>query len=282
MSASREITMIRPRSGWQPLDLRELWAFRELLYFLTWRDIKLRYKQTVLGITWATLQPLLTMVVFTIVFGKLGKLPSEGLPYSLFVLAALLPWQLFAYALTQSSNSVVGERNLISKVYFPRLIIPLASVLAGLVDFVVAFCLLIALMAIGNLLGWYAVWPSVAILLLPLLVIVAVVTALAVGLWLSALNAQYRDIRYVIPFLTQFWMFATPVAYAASLVPEPYRALYGLNPMAGVVEGFRWALLGTSTPDWRLMLVSACVVAAMFVGGLFYFRRMEKSFVDLV
>ena len=212
-------TRIRPSRGWRAIDLREVWRYRELLWFLTLRDIKLRYKQTALGVSWAVLQPLFTMAVFTIFFGKLGKLPSDGKPYALFVLAALLPWQLFAYALTQSSNSLVAEQRLITKVYFPRLIVPVASVLSGLVDFLVAFCLMVRLMAAGPVLGWFTVKPTAAVLAIPIFTLFAVLTALAVGLWLSALNVQYRDIRYTIPFLTQFWMFLTPVAYAASLVP---------------------------------------------------------------
>jgi lipopolysaccharide transport system permease protein len=280
--ARPEITRIRPSRGWRAIDLRELWHYRELLGFLTLRDIKLRYKQTALGVAWAVIQPLLTMAVFTIFFGKLGGLPSDGKPYALFVMAALLPWQLFAYALTQSSNSLVAEQRLITKVYFPRLIIPVASILSGLVDFVVAFGLLLVMVAAGSVLGWVRISPTWAALALPGLVLFAVLTALAVGLWLSALNVQYRDVRYTIPFLTQFWMFLTPVAYPASLVPAPYRLLYGLNPMAGVVEGFRWALLTTDAPDWGLMAVSTGVVAVLLAGGLLYFRRMEKTFADVV
>jgi lipopolysaccharide transport system permease protein len=277
-----EITYIRPSRGWRAVDLRELWQYRELLAFLTLRDIKLRYKQTALGVAWAVIQPLFTMVVFTLFFGKLGKLPSDGKPYALFVLAALLPWQLFAYALTQSSNSLVAEQRLITKVYFPRLIVPVASVLSGLVDFVVALVLMVALALIGPLLGWAPVVPTWRALALPAFVLFAVLTALAAGLWLSTLNVQYRDVRYTIPFLTQLWMFLTPVAYPASLVPPRYRLLYGLNPMSGVVEGFRWALLATDAPDWGLMAVSAGVVFALLAGGVLYFRRMERTFADVV
>lgn len=280
--APPEVTRIRPSRGWRAIDLRELWRYRELLGFLTLRDIKLRYKQTALGVAWAVLQPLFTMAVFTVFFGKLGKLPSDGKPYALFVLAALIPWQLFAYALTQSSNSLVAEQRLITKVYFPRLIVPVASVLSGLVDFLVAFALMLIMMAIGPLLGWERVAPTWAALTLPAFVLFAVLTALALGLWLSALNAQYRDIRYTIPFLTQFWMFLTPIAYPASLVPPKYRILYGMNPMTGVVEGFRWALLGTDAPDWGMMAVSAGVVVSLLAGGMLYFRRMEKTFADVV
>lgn len=277
-----EITRIRPSGGWRAINLAEVWRYRELLFFLTLRDIKLRYKQTALGVAWAVLQPLLTMAVFTVFFGKLGGLPSDGQPYALFVLAALLPWQLFAYALTQSSNSLVAEQRLITKVYFPRLIVPVASVLSGLVDFVVAFGLFLILVALGPIMGWFEVTPTLAVLTIPIFVVFAILTALAAGLWLSALNVQYRDVRYTIPFLTQFWMFLTPVAYPASLVPEQYRPLYGLNPMAGVIEGFRWALLGTDAPDWGLMAVSAGAVVLLLAGGVFYFRRMEKHFADVV
>jgi lipopolysaccharide transport system permease protein len=267
---------IRPSGGWRAISLAEIWRYRELLYFLTLRDIKLRYKQTALGLAWAMIQPLLTMAVFTIFFGKLGGLPSDGKPYALFVLVGLIPWQLFAFALTQSSNSLVSEQRLITKVYFPRLIVPIASVLSGLVDLFVAMGLVLVGMAI------FGEAPSWAIIAVPAFVIFTVLAALAVGLWLSALNVKYRDVRYTIPFLTQFWMFATPVAYPASVVPEPYRILYGLNPMTGVVEAFRWAILGTDSPNWGMMTVSASVVALLLLGGLFYFRRMERSFADVV
>jgi lipopolysaccharide transport system permease protein len=246
------------------------------LWFLALRDIKLRYKQTALGVAWAVLQPLLTMFVFTIFFGLLANVPSDGLPYPLFVLAALLPWQLFVYALTQSSNSLVAEQRLITKVYFPRLLVPLASVISGLADFAVAFALVLGMMA------WYAVPLTWALLAVPLLVVFAVATALAVGVWLAALNVQYRDVKYTIPFLTQIWMFATPVAYPSSLVPEAYRPLYGLNPMAGVVEGFRWALLGQGEPPTALVAVSALTVVALLVGGMYYFRRLERVFADVI
>lgn len=271
-----EVIRIRPSRGWRAVNLAEVWRYRELLVFLTVRDIKLRYKQTALGVGWAVLQPLLTVVVFSLFFGKLAGLPSDGKPYPVFVLAALLPWQLFAYALTQSSNSLVNEQRLITKVYFPRLIVPVASVLSGLVDFAVTLALVVVGMAA------FGVYPPVQVLALPVFVAFALLTALAVGLWLSALNVQYRDVRYTIPFLAQFWMFASPVAYPSSLVPEGYRALYGLNPMAGVIEGTRWALLGTPAPSWGLVAVSAAVVAVMFAGGVFYFRRMERTFADVV
>jgi lipopolysaccharide transport system permease protein len=274
--AKPPVTRIRPSGGWRAVDLREVWKYRELLYFLTLRDIKLRYKQTALGVAWAVLQPLLTMTVFTVFFGNLAGMPSDGRPYALFVLVGLLPWQLFAYALTQSSNSLVNEQRLISKVYFPRLIVPVASVLSGLMDFLVTLGLVLVGLAV------YGVVPTWAVLAAPVFVVFAVLTALAVGLWLSALNVQYRDVRYTIPFLTQFWLFVTPVAYPASLVPAAYRPAFGLNPMAGVVEGFRWALLGTAAPDWGLMAVSAGVVGVLLIGGVFYFRRMETTFADVV
>jgi lipopolysaccharide transport system permease protein len=270
------VVRIRPSAGWRALDLGDLWRYHELLWFLAVRDIKLRYKQTALGVAWAVLQPLLTMAIFTMFFGILARVPSDGVPYPLFVLAALLPWQLFAYALTQSSNSLVAEQRLITKVYFPRLLVPLASVLAGLADFAVALVLVLGMIA------YYEVPLSWNLLAVPLLVLFALATALAVGLWLAALNVQYRDVKYTIPFLTQVWMFATPVAYPSSLVPEAYRPLYGLNPLAGVVEGFRWALLDLGTPPTALMAVSALTVAALLVGGMFYFRRLERSFADVI
>lgn len=270
------VTYIRPSNGWRALDLRELWHYRELLYFLTMRDIKLRYRQTALGVAWAVMQPLFTMLVFTIFFGNLAKIPSGGRPYAVFALAALVPWQLFSYALTQSCNSLVAEQRLITKVYFPRLIVPLASVLAGLVDFIIALVLLLVMMA------WYSITPTVGLVALPLLALFALAAALGVGLWLSALNVQYRDVRYTIPFLTQLWMFATPVAYPSELVPEAYRAWYGLNPMTGVVEGFRWALLGTPAPSLAMMAISVLITATLLLGGALYFRRMEQTFADIV
>ena len=267
---------IEPPRGWAALELRELWLYRELLFFLAWRDIKLRYKQTALGAAWAILQPLLTMVIFSVIFGQLAKLPSDGIPYPIFTYAALLPWQLFSFALTNSSNSLINSQNLISKVYFPRLIIPLASTLAGLMDFAIAFLVLLGLMV------YYHIMPTMAILYLPLFLILALLSALAVGVWLSALSVEYRDVRYIVPFLTQFWMYATPIAYASSLIPENWRLLYGVNPMTGVVEGFRWALLGIQTSGGSMILVSAAVVVVMFISGLYYFRRMENNFADVI
>jgi lipopolysaccharide transport system permease protein len=270
------VVVIEPTQGWVALKLRELWDYRELVYFLVWRDIKVRYKQTALGAGWAIIQPFFTMVVFSLFFGKLAKVPSDGIPYPVFTFCALIPWQLFAFALNESSNSLVSNERLVTKVYFPRLAIPIAGVLAGLVDFAIAFVVLIAMML------FFGIVPTVAIVALPLFVLLAVVTALAVGLWLSALNVQYRDVRYTIPFLTQFWLFITPIAYPSSIVPEQWRALYGLNPMAGVVEGFRWALLGRSGAEAPTIIVSSVVVVLLLIGGLAYFRRMERTFADVV
>ena len=268
--------VIKPTRGWVSLRLRDLSEYRELLYFLVWRDVKVRYKQTVLGAAWAVLQPFLTMVVFSIFFGRLAKVPSDGIPYPIFAYTALLPWQLFAHALGESGNSLVANQQLITKVYFPRLVIPISAVLAGLVDFAVAFIVLLAMMV------YYGIVPTLAVLTLPLFILLAVATALAVGLWLSALNVQYRDVRYTIPFLIQFWLFATPIAYSSSLVPEWIRPLYGLNPMAGVVEGFRWALLGKAEGPGPLVIVSALTVIVLLAAGLVYFRCMEKTFADVV
>ena len=276
MSHSASVLVLRASKGLVKLNLREVWAYRELLFFLTWRDVKVRYKQTALGAAWAILQPLLTMVVFTVFFGRLAKVPSDGIPYPVFAFAALLPWQLFAHALSESSNSLVGSQSLITKVYFPRLVIPISAVLAGLVDFAVAFTVLLVLM------WYYAIVPTPAILLLPFFILFAIVTALAVGLWLSSLNVKYRDVRYTIPFLTQLWLFATPVAYPSSLVPEQWRSLYGLNPMAGVVEGFRWALLGKAEGPGPLLAVSVLAVAVLLIGGLVYSRQTERTFADVV
>lgn len=268
---------IEPSQGWVSLRLKDLVAYRELLYFFVWRDIRVRYKQTALGAAWAIIQPLLTMLVFTLAFGKLAKVPSDGNPYPLFVYTALVPWTFFAQGLGQSADSLVGGGNLIKKVYFPRLAIPLSAVCAGLVDFAITFTVLLGMMA------WYGVHPNVHILWLPCLVLLAFVTALGAGLWLSALNVKFRDVKYTLPFLIQFWLFATPIAYPSSLIPEVWRPLYGLNPMAGVVEGFRWALLGkANTAPGPMILVSAAVAVLVLVGGAFYFRRMEKSFADIL
>jgi lipopolysaccharide transport system permease protein len=277
------VLRIEPSRGWSALGLRDVWAYRELLYFLVWRDVKIRYKQTVLGAAWAILQPLLTMVVFTIFFGGLAKVGSDGLPYPIFSFAGLLPWTFFAQGLTQASGSVVGSSSLITKVYFPRLVIPISSVLGGIVDFAIAFLVLVAMMA------YYGIWPAVAALLwLPLLLLLATVTALGVGLWLSALSVEYRDVRFVVPFFVQLWLFVTPVIYPASKVTGKLEQmglptwLYGLNPMAGVVEGFRSALLGSGSLQSSILIASCAVALLLVTSGAFYFRRMERGFADIV
>lgn len=267
--------IIQPTQGWQALQLGELWQYRELLYFLIWRDVKVRYKQTQLGIAWALIPPFVTMLVFSLIFGNLAKIDSDGVPYPIFSFAGLLPWQLFALALTSASNSLVNSANLLRKVYFPRLTIPVASVLAGLIDFGLSFLVLLGMMV------YYQIIPTLAILMLPVFTLLALVTVMGVGLWLAALNVQYRDIRYVVPFLTQIWMFATPVVYPSSLFPEPWRTLSGLNPMAGVIEGFRWALLGTEPPG-AMIIVSSAVAIVVLITGLIYFRRVEQTFADVV
>jgi len=264
------------RPGWRAINFAELWRYRELLVFYAIRDIKVRYKQTFLGAAWAILQPVMTMVVFSIFFGRLAKVPSDGLPYPIFVFCALLPWQLFAFALTQSSNSLVQDAQVLTKVYFPRLIIPFGSVIAGLVDFAIAFVVLIGMMFYFNIV------PGLAMLTLPLFVLLALAAALAVGLWLSALNVKYRDIRYTTPYLAQLWLFVTPVAYSSTLVPEKWQAIFAINPMVGVVEGFRWALLGRASPPGAMLIVSVAATAILLTGGLFYFRRMEKTFADII
>jgi len=275
------LLVLQPRRGWAALNLRELWRYRELLWFLALRDIQVRYKQTSLGAAWALIQPLATMAVFTLFFGKLAGLESDprmppGLPYMVFVLTALLPWQLFSFALTQSSTSLVTNRNLITKVYFPRLLVPLAPLLCGLVDFAISFVLLIAMM-----LG-FGVVPGWAVLTLPLFLLLALLASLAVGLWLSALNAVYRDVQYTLPLLAQLWLFASPVAYSSAIVPARWQWLYGLNPMVGVIDGFRWALLGSGELSLPLLAASTASVLALLVGGLYYFRAMETYFADLV
>jgi lipopolysaccharide transport system permease protein len=274
-ASQTKLTIIDPSSGWAALRLRELWDYRELLFFLIWRDVKVRYKQTALGVAWAVLQPLLAMFVFSLFFGRLARMPSDGFPYPVFNLAGLVPWTFFAFGLNEAATSVVGSRNLITKVYFPRLAIPLATVLAGLVDFAIAFVLLLLVMA------WYGIVPGLEALFVIPLVLLAFVTALGVGLWLAALNVQYRDVRYVLPFLTQLWLFATPIVYPSSLVPAPWRPLFGLNPMVGVVDGFRWALLG-SAPPGPTLAVSTCAALALAAAGTLYFRRMERAFADIV
>ena len=271
-----EITRIEPSSGWVSLRLRELWRYRELLYFLVWRDVKVRYKQTALGALWAIIQPFMMMVVMSLFFGKLAHLGPAGVPYPIWSYAALVPWTFFAGGLTLASNSLVASSNLIRKVYFPRLTIPIATILAGLVDFALAFSVLLLMMPYFNR------YPTWNVLWLPAFLLLAIVTALGMGLWLSALNVKYRDVRYIVGFLTQFWMFATPVVYDISKVPERWRTLYGLNPMVGVVEGFRWALLGTESIDVNTILMSAAASVVILITGLYYFRRTEKVFADLV
>lgn len=262
--------------GWAWPRVRELWEFRELLYFFAWRDIKVRYRQTVMGALWAIIQPLFTMVIFSLFFGRLAKIPADGLPYPVFSYAALVPWTFFANALTQASNSLVLNSNMIKKLYFPRLALPIATVLAGVVDFVLAFIVLLGMML------YYGLVLTINVLWLPLFLLLALVTSLGVSLWLSAMNVQFRDVRYTVPFLTQAWLFVTPIAYPSSLLSEPWRTLYGLNPMAGVIDGFRWALLGTNTAPGPMTFVSAVVALALFVSGAFYFRRMEQSFADVL
>jgi lipopolysaccharide transport system permease protein len=278
-SAQEAVSHIRlqPTRGWVPIRLKELWQYRELLYFLTWRDIKVRYKQTVLGVLWALIQPFMTMVVFSLFFGQLARVPSDGLPYPIFNYAALIPWTLFSQGLTMSANSLVSSANLLRKIYFPRLVIPISSILSGLVDFALSFTILFGLML------FYGVAPTINVIWLPLLILLALVTSLGVGLWLSALNVQFRDVRYTIPFLTQLWMFITPIAYPSSLIQDQtLRLIYSLNPMTGVVEGFRWALLGTDTAPNTMILVSAAAAFTLLISGLFYFRRMERTFADVV
>jgi lipopolysaccharide transport system permease protein len=276
MAVGVPATVIEPSKSWVAINLQELWQYRELLYFLSWRDVKVRYKQTLLGAAWAIVQPFLTMVVFSIFFGKLANMPSDGVPYPVFAFAALVPWTFFANGLTQSSNSLVQDANLIQKVYFPRLVVPISTVISGAVDFVFAFLVLVGLML------FYGIVPTSNVIYLPLLLILAFGTALGAGLWLCAMNVQFRDVRYIVPFLTQVWLFATPIAYPSSLLSEPWRTVYGFNPMAGVVEGFRWALLGTQTAPGSIILVSALAALAVLVSGAFYFRRMEKTFADII
>jgi lipopolysaccharide transport system permease protein len=269
-------TEIRPRQGRISLDLAGLWAYRELLYFLVWRDLKVRYKQTALGASWAIIQPVVTMIVFSVFFGRLAGMPSDGVPYPLFAFAALVPWTFFAQGVSHAANSLVGSQNLLKKVYFPRLVIPISAVLSGVVDFLLAFLVLFALM------GGFGTWPTLRVLWTVPLLGLALVTATGVGVWLSARNVRYRDVRYAVPFLIQVWLFATPIAYPSSLVPEGWRTLYALNPMVGVTEGFRWALLGSAVAPGPLVLVSAAVAGVILVFGALYFRRMEATFADVV
>ena len=268
--------IIEPRRGLFHLDLAAIWEYRELLYFMVWRDVKIRYKQTVIGVGWAVLQPLIQMVIFTVIFGKFAGIPSDDFPYPIFAYTALLPWNYFASALQRCISSVVGDSGLISKVYFPRLILPIAGTVSGVFDFLVSFTLLIGMMI------WYQIPVSWLVITLPLFLILAQLTALAVGLWFSALNVRYRDVGHAVPFIIQIWMFLSPVVYSVNLIPEKWRLLYGLNPMVGVIEGFRWALLGKASPDFSMMAVSALVVGAILFGGLIFFRKMEQTFADVV
>ena len=277
------VTVIRPSRGWVSLQLDEVWKYRELLYFFIWRDIKVRYKQTILGAAWAIIVPFMNMVVFSLFFGKLANIPSDGIPYPLWSFAALVPWQFFTSGISTSSSSLVTSSNMIKKIYFPRLILPITAALSGIVDFVLAFLVLI-LMIVGydvlNVEGFSLNLTS-NVLWLPLFLLLAIVTAMGVGLWLSAMNVQFRDVRYVVPFLTQLWLFATPITYPSSLIPEPWRVLYGLNPMAGVVEGFRWALLNTDSTPGPILVASVVASIILLISGAYYFRRMEKTFADV-
>jgi lipopolysaccharide transport system permease protein len=275
---------IRPSKGWVPLDFEEMWRYRELLYFFVWRDIKIRYKQTILGASWAIIQPLFTMVIFSLFFGKLAQVPSDGIPYPLFSYTALVPWTFFANGVTLASNSLVNNADMIRKIYFPRMSLPIAAVLAGLVDFTLAFIVLI-----GMIIGFsivpaanYDAQISLKVLWLPLFLLLGLVTTLGVSFWFSAMNAQFRDVRFVVPFLIQAWLFLTPIAYPSSLLPEPWRTLYGINPMAGVVEGFRWALLGTDTAPGSMMILSVLAAILILIGGAYYFRRMETKMADVL
>jgi homopolymeric O-antigen transport system permease protein len=267
---------IEASHGWSSLDLKELWAYKELFYFFVWRDLKVRYKQTILGISWAVIQPFFTMVIFSLFFGRLANVPSDGLPYPIFSYAALVPWTFLANSLTNASNSVVSSGNMLKKIYFPRLTLPIATVLSGLVDFFLSFLVLLGMML------FYGMLPTRNVIWLPFFLLLALITAMGTSFWLSAMNVQFRDVRYTIPFIIQAWLFATPVAYPSSLLSEPWRTLYGLNPMAGVVEGFRWALLGTDTAPSPIVFVSSMVALVILVSGAFYFSRMERTFADVV
>ena len=275
-TAATPVTVIRPPKGWIPVNLRELWAYRELLYFFTWRDIKVRYKQTLFGFAWAIIQPVFMMIVFSLFFGALAKLPSEGIPYPLFSYAAVLPWTLFSEGLSRSSNSLVQDANLLQKVYFPRLLMPLSGVLSPVVDFAIAFVVLIALML------YFGYYPSVMMLLILPFLLLELMLATGIGMWLSAINVEYRDVRYAIPFLIQLGLFASPVVYPVTFVPERFQVVYGLlNPMAGIIEGFRWAILGTKPPSY-LLIASVAIIIVILISGAFYFRRREKAFADIV
>ena len=269
--------VIRPKRGFVPINFSELWQYKELLFFLAWRGILVRYKQTIIGIGWAVIQPILIMIVFTVIFGKLAKLPSDGIPYPILTFVALMPWQFFSNALTQSSQSVVGNNALVSKIYFPRLIIPASTVVTAMVDFCISFIVLIGLMF------WYQIVPGVEIVFLPFFFLLAMTAALGAGLWLSALNVEYRDVRYVVPFVVRMGLYISPVGFLSSIVPEKYQLIYSLNPMVGVIDGFRWCLLGGKvTPNWTGFLISVVIVAVLFITGAYYFRRMERTFADVI
>jgi len=270
------VVVIRPSRGLAALNLRDLWVYRELIFFMIWRDLKVRYKQTMLGAAWAVIQPVMTMLVFNFIFGSVAKLPTDGIPYPIFSYTALLPWGLFTTALNSASRSLTSNNNMITKIYFPRLVLPLASVMAGLVDFAIAFVILIGMMF------YYHIVPTTAIWTLPAFLLLALITALGVALWLSAINVKYRDVGYALPFLTNFWLFITPVAYSAKVISDKWQLIYSLNPMAGVVTGFRWALLGTQIPSGTTLAVSACISLLVLVSGLFYFRNMERTFADTI
>jgi lipopolysaccharide transport system permease protein len=272
----RPTSLIKPQRGFADLDLGAIWRRRELLYFLVWRDVKVRYKQTAIGAAWALLSPLLTVLIFAVVFGRLAKIPSDGQPYILFAFAGFLPWTYVSQALTRSAGSLVGNAQLITKVYFPRLMIPLAAVTTPAVD----FCL--SLLTLFGVMVWYRVIPSWSLLALPVFLLLAAMIAMAAGLWLAPLNVRYRDVNHTIPFLVQAWMYASPVVYPLSLVPEPWRFVYSLNPMVGVLEGFRWSLLGAANPSFQAIAVSAIVALPVFLGGLVFFRRMERAFADVI
>jgi lipopolysaccharide transport system permease protein len=270
------VLRIEASKGWVPLKVRELWDYRELIYFLIWGNVKIRYKQTVLGAAWAIIQPFMTMLVFSLFFGKLAKVPSDNVPYPIFSFAALVPWTFFSNSLRLASNSLIGSAHLITKVYFPRLAIPIATVLSGAVDFAIAFLMLLAMML------YYGITPDSTMLWLPLFFLLALVTSLGTSLWLSALSVEYRDVQHVMPFVLQFWLFATPIAYSSTMLSQPWRTLYGLNPMVGVVEGFRWALLHTHTAPGPIIILSSVAALITLISGAFYFRRMERTFADMV
>ena len=276
MGLSQEKIVIKPPSKFINLSFREIYDHKDLLYFLVWRDIKVRYKQTALGVAWVVLQPLISMIIFTIIFGKIARLPSEGVPYAVFTYSALLPWQLFAYSLAQSSQSLVANEKLITKIYFPRIIIPMAPIFAGLFDFLISFAVFIAILV------FYGITPGFALIYLPLFILLVVLTSLGVGLWLTALNVRFRDVRYTVPFLTQVWFYLTPVAYSAKLIPESWQFVYRLNPMIGPVEGFRWALLNKAAPALSVLWVSAALSLVLLISGLFYFQKVEGEFADII